>query len=72
MAHTIKISDEIINQAKIYAEIYSRSIPKQIEYWFKIGKISEENPDLNFAMIREILLSKSEAEQGLVSEYKFG
>lgn len=67
----IKLSDDLVVQAKIFAEIYSRSIPKQIEYWVKIGKIAEENPDLNFEMIKNIMISEAEIESGLVSAYKF-
>jgi hypothetical protein len=68
---TIKLSDEIINDAKKYAGIYNRSLPKQIEYWAKIGKISEENPDLSHNFIKDILMAISEKENGEVSEYKF-
>lgn len=43
-----------------YGKVYSRSTPKQIEYWFKIGKIAEENPDLPYNFIKQILLAKEE------------
>ncbi|NQW85022.1 MAG: hypothetical protein HQ450_13845, partial [Alcaligenaceae bacterium] len=36
-------------------------VPKQIEYWSQIGKIAEENPDLPFFMIRDILIADQEA-----------
>lgn len=57
------------SRAKRYAVIEHRSLPKQIEYWSRIGKIAEENPDLPFAMIRDILLADHEAPVG---EYRFG
>ena len=57
---TIKLSDDLINEAKRYAAVYSRSIPKQIEYWSRIGKIAEENPDLPYSFIQEILLAQQE------------
>jgi len=44
------------------------SVPKQIEYWSRIGKIAEENPDLPFFMILEILIADQEA---VVGEYVF-
>jgi len=44
------------------------SVPKQIEYWSRIGKIAEENPDLPFFMILEILIADQEA---VVGEYAF-
>ena len=42
MATTIKLPEHLVNQARRYGEAYSRSTPKQIEYWFNIGKIAEE------------------------------
>jgi len=72
MATTIKLSDDVINKAKRYASIYSRSTPKQIEYWMNIGKIAEENPDLPYSFIKEILLARAELEDKEVTPYKFG
>jgi len=60
MATTIKISDELVSEARRYAEVYSRSVPKQIEYWSRIGKIAEENPNLSFDSIKDILIAQQE------------
>jgi hypothetical protein len=46
MPTAVKISDELIAQARIKSKIFKRSIAGQIEYWAQIGKIVEENPDL--------------------------
>lgn len=43
--------------------------PKQIEYWSMVGKIAEENSELPFFMIREILIAEQEETIG---EYEFG
>lgn len=72
MSTTIKLSDELISEAKRFATIYHRSTPKQIEYWSRIGKIAEENPDLNFSLIQAILLSMQEVAEGQVTPYEFG
>jgi hypothetical protein len=40
----------------------------QIEYWSRIGKVVEENPDLSFFMILDILIADQEA---VVGEYVF-
>ena len=72
MPTTIKLSDDLINEAKRYAEAYSRSTPKQIEYWSRIGKIAEENPDLPYNFIQSILLAQQEADAGQVTPFKFG
>jgi hypothetical protein len=71
MATTIKLSDKGISDARRYGEIYSRSTPKQIEYWANIGKIAEENPDLPYNFIKEILLAKAELADGEVTPYEF-
>ena len=72
MAVVMKISDELVNDAKPYAAAEHRSVPKQIEYWARIGKAVTENPDLPVAMVREILLARQERLSEQATEYKFG
>jgi len=72
MATTIKLSDKLVREARRYADVYSRSVPKQIEYWSRIGKIAEENPDLPYRFIKDILIALEEVEDGQVTPYKFG
>jgi hypothetical protein len=68
MAINVKLSETLVEQAKVYAHIEHRSVPTQIEYWSQIGKIAQENPDLPFSMIREILIADQES---IVGEYVF-
>lgn len=68
MSVNVKLSDNLVNQAKRYAIVQHRSLPKQIEYWSQIGKIAEENPDLPYAMIRDILIADQEE---VIGEYEF-
>ena len=72
MAIAVRISDEIVNEAKIYSSIEHRIITGQIERWAKIGKCAEENPDLTYSLIKEIMMGIEELEQGDRSEYTFG
>lgn len=73
MATTIKLSDELIDEARRYGGVYSRSAPKQIEYWSRIGKIAEENPDIPYSFIKDILIARSEvSDKKAVTPYKFG
>ncbi len=72
MATAIRISEELVNEAKKYSRIDHRSITGQIEHWAKIGKCVEENPDLTYSLIKEILMGLEELEQGERSEYNFG
>ena len=69
MSINVKLPEMLVDQARRYGQVQRRSVPKQIEYWSKIGKIAEENPDLPFSMIREILLADQDA---VVGEYQFG
>ena len=68
MSVNVKLSENLVEQAKRYAHIQHRSLPKQIEYWSRIGKIAEENPDLPYAMIRDILIADQEE---VIGEYEF-
>ncbi|MCC8484073.1 MAG: ParD-like family protein [Rickettsia endosymbiont of Labidopullus appendiculatus] len=40
MSAVVKLSDKLIEQDKRHSTIYNRSVPKQIEYWFRIGKMA--------------------------------
>ena len=60
MAVNVKLSDELVAEAKRFGAIHHRSLPKQIEYWSRMGKIAEENPDLPFSMIKNILIARQE------------
>ena len=68
MAVNVNLSDTLVDQARRYGTVQHRSVPKQIEYWSQIGKIAEENPDLPFALIRDILIADQEETVG---EYEF-
>ena len=72
MAVALKVSDELIELVKPQAAAQHRSIPKQIEYWARLGKIVEENPDLPLHFIKDTLLGLEEAKAGLTSAYQFG
>ena len=72
MPKAIKLSDELINDAVINGKAQHRSPPKQIEYWARIGKLADENPDLPLSFIKGILVGVEESKAGNVSEYEFG
>jgi hypothetical protein len=48
-----------------------RTIPKQIEYWYRMGKLADENPDLPMEFIKDALAGKVEMENGDVSPFEF-
>ncbi len=69
MATSIRFDDSFVEDVKIHAQAASRSTPKQIEHWAKIGKIAEENPDLSYEFIREALLAREEIAAGRMTKY---
>ena len=72
MAMAIRISEELVGEAKKYSKIEHRSLTGQIEHWARIGKCSEENPDLTYNLIKEILIGIVELDQNEKTEYQFG
>ena len=68
MAVKVKLSEYLVDSAKLYASIEHRPVPKQIEYWSRIGKIAADNPDLSFSLIRDIIIADQEEHVG---EYQF-
>lgn len=67
----LRFSEELVNKARQEANVYNRSITKQIEYWAKIGKIALENPDLPVNFIIGVLKAQEEEADKEYSEFKF-
>lgn len=72
MSKPIKLSDALVNDATTHAKAQHRSIPKQIEYWARIGKIADENPDLPFGFVKDIITGLEEVGSNEHSDYEFG
>lgn len=72
MSTAVKLGDHLVETARIYGESACRSTPKQIEYWAKLGRIAEQNPDLPFEFILGILEARAQIKAGDVTEYRFG
>ncbi len=72
MTTAVRVSEKLVREARIYSKIDNRSVTGQIEHWARIGKCAEENPDLTYDLIKEILIGLTELEQGESAEYKFG
>jgi hypothetical protein len=70
MGIAVNIDNSLVKTAKAYSTVEHRSVPKQIEHWAKIGRIAEENKDLTYYDIKEILLGIADIEAGNTEEYK--
>ena len=72
MAIAVRISDNLVKKARSRSKAMKRSVSGQIEYWAKIGEIAEDNPDLPFSFIHDILIGAEESKGGELSPYIFG
>ncbi len=71
MSSALRISDDLMNEARKQSRIDHRSLTGQIEHRARIGKAAEENPDLTLALIRVILIGMEEVDAGEKTEYHF-
>jgi len=58
----VKLSESIVSEAKIISKALNRSVAGQIEHWAKIGRLAEENPDLTYEFIQNLLIAQQEAK----------
>ena len=65
----INLDMKLVNAARSYSKVLHRSVPKQIEHWAVIGRIAEENPDLPYETIKEILLGMEDVRTDNLEEY---
>lgn len=72
MSTALKLSDDLVEMAKPYAAAEHRSVSKQIEYWARLGKAIDDNPDLPLQFIKDTLLAVQEAKAGQLTPYHFG
>jgi hypothetical protein len=47
--------------AKQASKASDRTVKEQLEHWIKLGQLLEDNPDLTYAFLRDILKGKEEA-----------
>ncbi len=69
---SIRLDDELLDQAGLMAKAMNRTTPKQVEHWAKIGKIMEDNPDLPYSFVKQVIIAQVEKDAGKLEEYNFG
>jgi hypothetical protein len=62
MGLAIRVSEKLVKEARTRARVENRSITGQIEFWAKIGKMAEENPDLSYNLLKELLIGIEELD----------
>ena len=72
MSISVRISDSIVKKARARSKALNRSIAGQIEYWAKMGEILEDNPDLSFSFVQDILIGREQVREDVLTPYEFG
>ncbi len=57
---SIRINQDLYDQAKQDAVLEHRSIAGQIEFWARVGRAALDNPDLPVSFVAESLASMAE------------
>ncbi|MDO9478751.1 MAG: hypothetical protein Q7L07_18735 [Pseudohongiella sp.] len=70
--NSIRLDQALIERATIMAKALNRTPPKQIEHWAKIGEMMEDNPDLPYEFVRQVIIAKAERDAGKLEAYEFG
>ena len=65
----IRLNERLIKEAKIEAKVMRRSAAGQIEYWAKIGRTLEANPDLPFSFVKDTLFAIEDVKAGRLDDY---
>jgi hypothetical protein len=71
MTTAVRLPPEVLEDARKNAQLSCRTIPKQIEYWYRLGKLADENPDLPMGFIKGAMEGRLEMESGDISPFEF-
>lgn len=61
METNVKLSKSLILMAKKFSKASDRTVKEQLEHWINIGRLIEDNPDLTYEFIKNILQGQEEA-----------
>ncbi|MCK0713630.1 ParD-like family protein [Chromohalobacter sarecensis] len=68
---SVRLDQALIDKASVMGKAMNRSVPKQIEYWAKVGEIMEDNPDLSYEFVRQAIIAQAERDVGKLDAYEF-
>lgn len=63
MSVSIRIDDALYETARVRAKAEMRSIPQQVAYWAKVGRVALDNPDLPIEFVRDMLQAMEEESE---------
>ncbi|MBE1286359.1 MAG: hypothetical protein GJ671_01380 [Alteromonadaceae bacterium] len=53
---SLRLDQDLVEKATIMGKALDRTMPKQIEYWAKIGEMMEDNPDLPYEVVNHSII----------------
>ena len=71
MSRSIRLSTELVQAAEVAAQHNQRTTAGQIEFWVRLGRALEENPDLSSQMLLDLLIGIEDINQGKIRPYRF-
>ena len=63
MSVSVRIDENLVEQARKAAKAEFRTVQGQIEFWAKVGRAALDNPDLPASFIAESLMSMNEPRE---------
>ncbi len=60
MGVSVRIEDQLYEQAKAHADAERRTIAEQVEFWEMVGKTALDNPDLPIDFVIDLLVARAE------------
>jgi hypothetical protein len=70
MVTVVRLSDAIVVDEKKVSKTLNRLLDEQIEHWVTIGRLMEENPDLTYGFVKDILLAREEGKSATLEPYR--
>jgi hypothetical protein len=62
---SVRLNEELVNEARAAAASEHRTLQAQIEFWAKVGRTAIENPDLPGDFIADLLIAMAEPRENL-------
>ena len=69
MFKRVHLSPDLVQAAQVSARQNQRTIADQIEFWVRLGRAAEENPDLSSQMLVDLLIGIEDINQGNIRPY---
>ena len=69
MFKRVPLSPDLVQAAQVSAQQNQRTIAEQIEFWVRLGRAAEENPDLSSQMLVDLLVGIEDIKQGNIRAY---